>query len=595
MNKLYLLLSILLFTSCGLLKPTVTPLDRDADVMITEGKRLLQNQRYEDALDKFEMVRERDFNRSTTAAIFLSGLAAYYLEYNDIAAKRFATIIEEYDKSRYVPDAKYHQALIWMRSRRFEERRKGLENLIELSKYAANSKMKADADNQVKLSIFEDLPIADVERLYDNPPPGFKQEVFEALAYRKVSNGEINGARLLYQQHIKNGGKDSEFLKKMFPEKELKPIPELFEPNILRIAMCLPLHLDDPQTIYGKDIPAQTQLGLEFYEGFKLAVDLYGPKARKEIFVKIVDTRRDTNVVKSFFRQLNEIRPNIIVGEIYNTPSKKLSEWAEENKTIQIIPISATAELVEEKNYVFLAHPSAFTHGKKMAEYAFKELNLKRAAVFTDGTSATERLVDGFCSTFSELGGFIDTLKLDTDYKDVAIEQIPNLVRRIPRSDSVKTCVYIPLMGNEESASLIVNVLKKEARKVVIMGSPHFRSRYNTLDRDTKEGFGLLFSTSHFNDTESDEYYEMYNEYLKRYDYPPSDNVIQGYDLGMYIMKMYEQYSPSLGMTLDRYLRVYPRFRGIHLNYKFDGTQSNQQVNIGKYTPEGIIRVETKD
>ena len=595
MIRFYLLLSVLFLTSCGLLKPTTTPLDRDADQLLASGKRLMQNQKYEDALDKFEIVREKSFNRSTTAAIYLSGLAAYYLEYNEIAMQRFSTIIQEYDKSRYVEDAKFHQAMIWSKSRRAEERIQGVENLISLSRSGSNSKLKDDARVQVQKALFESLPLADVEKMYSNPPSSYKLTIFEALAYRKMENGEINGTKLLYQQYIENGGKDSEFLKKMFPDEADIPIPELFEPNIMRVAMFLPFHLNDTRTQFGKEIPQQTIRGLEFYEGFKLAVDLYTPRANKEIFMKVFDTRRDTNATKLYFRQLEEIRPNIIVGGVYNTPSKVISNWAEENKTIQIIPISATAELVEDKNYVFLAHPSAFTHGQKMAEYAFHDLGLRYAAVFTDKNNATQRLADGFFTTFSELGGQVDTLEVDDDYEEIAIEQIPKLINRIPNTDTLSTGVYIPLMGNEESASLIVNVLKKEAKNVVIMGSPHFRSRYNTLDRDTKEGFGLLFSTSHFNDAESRKYKTMYNEYLKRYSYPPTDNVIQGYDLGMYLLEMYDKYDPSLGMTIDRYMRIYPRFEGIHLNYRFNGSQSNQQVNIGKYTPDGVIRIQTNN
>lgn len=176
---------------------------------------------------------------------------------------------------------------------------------------------------------------------------------------------------------------------------------------------------------------------------------------------------------------------------------------------------------------------------------------------------------------------------LERIFKEEALEEIPDLIDRVRDS----TGVYIPLMGNEEAASLIVNLLKKEEKAVKVMGSPHFRSRYTTLPIDVKEDFQILFSTSHLEDSKNADFKRVYTEYLKNYNMPPSDNSIQGYDLAKFLILLMDGYDPSMGVGLETYLRVTPVIKGLHIDYYFGSTQSNQSVNIGQYTEEGVVRV----
>ncbi|MEZ4825400.1 MAG: ABC transporter substrate-binding protein [Bacteroidia bacterium] len=591
MNRFFLLAFVLILSSCGLMKPVVTPLDTEADALVAQGKRLMQSEKYADALDKFELVRERNFNRSTTAAIYLSGLSAYYLKYDDIASQRFNTIVEEFPRSRYIDDARYHLALLKLRSKNTLVRFQGYESLVSMADNAANSKMEADVSAKVKQVLFEVLNPEELDKAFRQADARHKPLVAEAFFYRNAENGDYQVARKKYDDFLKTGGKDSPFLQAVFPKIDSTRKITVFEPDIMRIGMFLPFFFREGEWKANKNISPETLRSLEFYEGFNMAVAEFSALSAKKVYLKLYDTRSDSILTRTFYRDLDALRPQVVIGDIYNTQSRILSEWAEKNKTVQMVPLSASYELVEQKSYTFLAHPSAYTHGQRLAEYAYNQRGVTRTAVFTDGQEATESLANGYITTFLQLGGKVDTLKVSLDYKEAAISQIPKMVSKIPDNDPGMG-VYIPLMGNEESASLIVNMLKREGKNIVLMGSPHFRSRYNTLDRETKESFGLIFTTSHYQDVEDPVYRQLYQQYVSKYDYPPSDNVVQGYDLGKYILQMLSQYDPKLGITMDTYLRVYPLYKGIHLGYRYNGMQSNQRVNIGMYTPAGVIRLD---
>ena len=589
-----LLASLSLWSGCFLLRQTTgVPIDTRAETLIDEGKRLMQAGKYADALDAFEMARDREFHRATTASLYLAGLAAYKAGYDDVALQRFEILARLYPRSRYLEEAQYHEGLIGLRNWRLEARFEGLDALIRLMDEGMSPRLREDALAQARLTLFQDLKLQEVQTYYSRPETRHPELVLEALAYRLAQEGRGADAKELWRAYQARGGKATPFLEQLFKEAgQPAPKPTRFEPDIIRIALVLPVFAQQAAYSSYDEIPAGSLRGLEFYEGFRMAVaEQEALPGQKDVYLHVFDSKRDTNVVRGLFPVLDSIQPQLIVGDIYNAESRVLSDWARAHQVPQVVPISPSEELIEGEQYVFLAHPSAETHGRRMAEYAWYQLALQHVCVFSDRSAGTEPLAQGFIQAFHDLGGTLDTFYLSSNYGDAAIDQIPDLVDDVP-SRRPNTGVYIPLMSNEESAGLIVNLLKQRGKEVVVMGSPHFRSRYNTIDRDTKESFGLLFSTSHMVDAEEPVYQLLYQQYLEKYGLPPSDNVIQGYDLGRYLLHMLNGYDPAIGASLDTYLRVAPAYEGLHLNYRFRSQQSNQQVNIGQYTPEGIIQVE---
>ncbi|GAB4414317.1 MAG: hypothetical protein OHK0039_22000 [Bacteroidia bacterium] len=596
-RTVWLLLLSLSLASCSLLRQaggsSAPPIDRNAEELIAQGKRLFQTNDYADAMDAFEMARDREFHRSTTLALYLAGLSAYYAGYDDIATQRFTTLHLTYPRSRYNEEARYHECLIHLRNWREEDRFRGLDTLFAMAGTGSNAKLRADARTQVQHYLFDTAELSDVQAYYQHSSRDNRQTVMEALVYRLFELKRYDEAKARYEAYKQGGGRDSEYLKGLFAKLPTTPEPApLVEPDIVRIALFLPLFNHMEQNLYGNTLPEETLRGLEFYEGVQKALDEYAARpGAKKVFLKVYDTRRDSLWTRGYLQELDSLRPQLIIGAIFNAQSKVLSEWAEANQVPQIVPISPSEELVQDKDYVFLAHPAAVTHGASMATYAYQELGLAHVSVFSDRSAATQPMADGFCETFARLGGTVDTFYIDPDYRKYAIREIPSLISEIPYHLG-NVGVYIPLMNNEESAGLIVNLLKQRNKKVVVMGSPHFRSRYSTLGRETKEGFNLLFTTSYMIDPADTAYQRVYSEQLRDFSLPPTENFIQGYDMGRYVFQVMDTYDPRLRVPLESYLRVFPRFEGLHLDYYFHSSQSNQQVNIGQYTPEGILKVQ---
>jgi ABC-type branched-subunit amino acid transport system substrate-binding protein/tetratricopeptide (TPR) repeat protein len=588
MNRLLpLFLLLLSFSSCEIFRQAALSRDIQAETYLAQGKTALRSGRYTEALDAFEMARQRQFNQSTTASIYLSGLSAYYLDYNEIAQIRFQTIIEDYPQSRYVEESRYHLALVHLRSRTLRVRLKGMKALLQLGGNANDRTIGKDAYAALQEYLFFRGEDEDVEAFYKEVGTKDKKMVMEGLVYRKIQNGVPEIGRRIYLEYLEEKGDSSRFLNTYFPETGSKPANNWFEPDIMRVAVFMPFFLNQPALAYLKEIPAKSRRSLDFYQGFRMAIEAHVGNAEKKIHLKIFDTRQDTNLVKSQLQQLDRLQPHVIIGEIYSPQTLQISAWAEAHKTIQVIPFSASSALVENKAFTFLAHPSAQTHGARLAEYAFEELGVRTVAVFTDNGIGAQQLMAGYCQTFLDLGGTVDTLAFSRDYGELGKDQIPDLVDRVNTE-----AVYIAVTGNEEAASLILNLLKREGKDdMVIMGSPHFYSRYNTLGREIKESMGLIFTSSFLPDLKSVDYQQFVVDYRNRFRLPPSEEALQGYDLGLFLVEKVDKYNPELPIPLNTYFRIAPEHHALHVDFHFDQQQSNQRVNIGQFAEDGINKL----
>ena len=583
---IYLISFLCIYTHC--FAQQVLPRDEQAIEMMYEGKRYLKYRQYARAAALFETISQRPFNRVSTAAIYLAGLAYFYDGDRSLAQEKFETLIDQYPRSRYLEEARYHRALLFIRSAWSDRNAEGFKELLDLIDHAFNVGIARDALDAARHYLFYEREMAYLEELFVSIEAHHKLMVLEALCRQKLEVNERAEAKQLYQAYLRREGEASPYLESMFEERH---ITHSANPSVVKIALMLPLHLDNKMIQYEEEIPAKTKSWLEFYEGFQLAVASHALQSRKKIHLKVLDTQRDLNTTEERLYELEQFFPNVIVGDIFNQPSQLISAWAERRGIPQIIPLSPTFE-VNGKYQTFLAHPNLNTRAARMAEYAREVMGLKKLVVWTDQKHFTEIFSNAFITTFDTLGGEVVRIAVDSIYdrgkdEEGAKYEIPTIIDdlRFQQVDGM----YIPI-NNEAIAGLILSQLAHIQWQPKVMGPSHWK-KFNRIDRELKEKYKLLFTnTNHYNPAAAD-YQDFYQQYLKEYNYPPSDFCLLGYDLAMYLMKSVDSHDYSWGMPLSAYIRAQPEYEGIHLNYYFGGTQSNQFVNINEYHESGIRKV----
>ncbi len=560
--------------------------DAKAATMLAEGKTQFGQNKFAEASETFENSLLRPFNTLTTTAMYLSGIASYYNHDWVNAQYRLNQLITAYPKSKYVGDAQYHLALSEMNGANPQMQAMGLERM-----YALREMMKEiplaitnEAKQASKIYAFNHLSSAVVEKFYQKAPEKIKLELMEAVCYHYLKEGNENEAQVTYQNHLNEGKSSSPFVENMLRNAATSAPNIRMAAPIVTIAVMLPFFSpDNTMDIDTMDYtPANSQMALELYEGFMEGVNTYSQFSKKKYFIKVFDTKRDNYTLERQLQELEIMQPDMIIGEIYNKQSRLIAEWTSQHAVTQLVPLSPTRSLIENRKNVFLLNPSTTTHGYKMAEYAYRDLGLRKVTVWTDSRTSTSALANAFAARFQVMGGTPIIALIDSVY-DLAQPQILQSKDKFTNSEGM----YIPI-NNEETVGLMLSLIDANRYKIKVMALPDIEL-YEQIEREVKEICGVYFTTAYTPQVESEGYQSYFDTHLLNYNSPPTEYHIRGYDMGQYISRVWDDYN---GGDFNQFLRDYVPAYGIHLEYDFNREQDNQGVRVQQYTEEGVITVK---
>lgn len=565
------------------------PLDTTAINFVDQGKYFLEIGNPELALDAFRAAFNRPTHQLSSTALYFWGLSAFKQENMAESELIFRQFLDLYSDSRYTEDARYHLSRSLLDSWQDTTAFTAFQDLLYLKDSASTLLLRQDANMVLQHYLYFDAENHRLKYIIERLPLSYQLFMLDALAYRYYQDEDMEEIQQMYGFFKEKHNYYSPFIERMFLEEK---VVRYVDPGILKLAVVLPAKLGD-RWVDSTSIPRAKTLTLDYYEGLVSGLNEYIRIDSNKVYIEVLDSKRDSLTTEVILQRLDVLQPDLVVGDIYNTQSKIITEWAESRSIPQIVPLSPTRSLAQEKTQVFVAHPSAREHGQSMALYASGYLNLKKVAVFRDGTNSTEQLAFAFKENFETLGGEVVDVKIPSEYSSTTAKKIVKEVKKLSR-EGVKG-VYIPIQGNQESAGLVLSQMKALDFKMKVMGGPHWWNRYNTVDRELKNSYGLICSTSYFVDDQDAEYQNFYKTYLQKFQFPPSQYAVQGYDMGLYLMEIIEKYPHGQGDDLASFIRNYPPFYGIHLNIDFRGQQVNQSVNLLQFKESGAECLNCKE
>ncbi|MEZ4686695.1 MAG: ABC transporter substrate-binding protein [Bacteroidia bacterium] len=565
--------------------------DLQTQSLVEEGKSLLNKGKYAEAATVLEGAAVRPANQSTSTALYLAGIAYFKANKDYPAEQQFTRLLRAFPKSKYAYEAKYHRALLLVQKYDETDRKEGVEELLRLSVDRRRGDLADDADQALRHFLFYDAKASFLQDLFQEAAPANRQVLAEALAYQLVQSKQVEAARAVYETLKSKNGK-SDFLQNMLGDEkkeDVKPVDP--DKDYYKVALFLPLYLDDYSYIGMEELPPQSADALEFWEGFKMAADEFSKKSNKKLYVKVFDTRKSDLLIGAQLNELKLLKPDLIVGEIFTEPSKLIASWAAENKMAQLVPFSSNPELLNDTSgFTFMARPTYETHGKRMAEYAFNSLGLNKVGVWTDQREVTEAISNSFIETFTGLGGEVERFPIDSVFEDRAQEDILDHFDEIRPSDNLQG-MYVPL-SLEESAGLIISTLQIEypTDSMVVMGTPSW-GRFNLIGQREKDRFKLTYTTPYSEAHDSVAYALFYTAYQEAYKNIPSNINVQGYGLGKYVAKLLGGYDRSTEKMPDR-IRKMPLFNMPHSPIHFEDRQSNQALPMLQFRNGYPVKVE---
>ncbi len=330
----------------------------------------------------------------------------------------------------------------------------------------------------------------------------------------------------------------------------------------IKIGAVLPLTGDIAS--YGKRAQNGIELALSEISNstdykFKLKADFQDDKGVPKEAVNIMQR----------FCTIDKIQ--VVIGGASSTESLSMLPIADDNKVVQISPISSSPDLTK-KDYFFRICPSDAFQAIIMANW-MNELLVKKVGILYINNSWGSSLKEGFTKIFSELGGQI-TLNETFNEGDKDLKtQLTKIIHSEP--DAIYCISYGPEGGIMLKQSKELGYDKK------IFGADVWSSpELLTSAGSAAEGVYLIKPAEYKDST----YLKFQEKYKNKYNEVPDVYAAYSYDLTFIIANALRN-GKKTGEEIKEYLLAMPAYEGATGTTKFDefgdcNTKSFERLQI---------------
>ncbi len=540
------------------------------------GEKHMRAKSYAEAVLAFDEAQRRPFNKLTTSAIYMAGLAAYHAGQYERALEQFQKIIQGFGKSNFIPEATYHKALVMLKQP--EKREGGLYVLLNLIEQTRNEVVKEEATKALHYFLFKEAELEFLKAYADRVRQAYKPLVVEALClqlYKKSLLKELDERIAKYESEAPLTSR----LQKLKLDRT-----RFAKPTEMRIAVMLPFMA----TRQDSAMSVQTQVCLQLLAGIQLALETDSVQQLKKVQLLILDTEGDTaKIDKQLREQVASYKPDVIIGDFKNRPALKIAAWAERNQTVQIVPLSGAEELIAKKQNVFLANPTGYTAGREMGRAAAEKFSHRRIMIVYDETRASERMADGFTDGVAAHDFVFVFRRRISSSPEIAMHNLDEVSHHL--DEVYYHTVFMPLV-NEEVVGYGLFAFSRDSidTRTQVFGMDAWRS-YRGLDRESLQRYAAVVNDSYYqeNDLRKAGWFER--AYLTKYQAHPTIYAAQGYDIGRWMVQAYSRYGAANKQDSrpGDFLHRMPPFRGVNQDYYFGKANDNQRVRMIQYQSGG--------
>jgi ABC-type branched-subunit amino acid transport system substrate-binding protein len=362
-----------------------------------------------------------------------------------------------------------------------------------------------------------------------------------------------------------------------------------FKDSSFSISLLLPLHLF-AETIHhaGKEensadeaISPTSLMGLEFYEGFKMAAD----SLQKEGFkgsINIYDTSGDTNRVNLLLQKPEIKNSQMIMGPFAPVSAiNRVASFAKDNAIVMVSPLTNNLKNLTENPFLIQITPSVKTQCRQMAEFIIDSFPNANIVILNANSSKDIELGQTFKSSLTALikEHPNSTSKVTAlNHADVSLKGVTDGLSLISRN-----VIIIP-SSEEGFISVILSGLKAQTEKfkITLIGLPTWQ-KFETIDAVIFQELNTHIFNSFYIEEQSEACIRFRKKFRNLYKTEPSEFAYHGFDAGYYYIKAlvnfgpaFQDFLPELKFTLMHTTADYER---ININ----GGYENQYISILKF------------
>lgn len=529
---------------------------QDAGTNYSNGKILLQQQRYEQAMAELLPLTGGDSPYAPEASYFYA-LAALQNNQPDEAYQMLLQLQNQHPDWRGMADADYLLANVLFEQGAYE---RALSKLQELK----GTSLASDAEG--------------LKRFYLNSLND--KATFEHLLQRYDDDKTV---AQVYADKLISGWyspQDRQKLERLVTKHNLDRSRYL-NPGVLRgqgynVALLLPFQLNQDL----QQTARKSQFVTDMYAGMKLAQDSL-KKQGIDINLFTYDTNADTMIVKRVLDMPEMKQMSLLIGPIYKSSAKVAARFAAQHNINVINPLSQDLSMAEGNSNVFLFESSVATQAKQAAAYAYQNFSPKTAVIVYEDTKDDINFANHYRQHFEKLGGRVKTFsKINSSQTTATAAAFRNL--------NLQDAGHIAVFSDKMTAAVnTTSLLQGQASMLPLITYDKWLDINQISLRQLDDLEAYFISPKYMNKMNPLNSW-FRKQYISRYNIPPSIYAYAGFEMLYYFGTMLKNYGPQFNQQLAQAgTRLGVFYPG--LSYT-DPTDRNQVQPDNQYVP--ITKIE---
>ncbi len=356
--------------------------------------------------------------------------------------------------------------------------------------------------------------------------------------------------------------------------------------TIYHLGLFLPFKLAESDNISIDELarakasfPPTQSLALDFYSGFKKAVDSLTAKDF-EVNIHLYDVEeRDSIKIEAICKTPEFKNLDAIFGPLYSYVFRLVSNHAKEFAIPVVSPLTQQNKILFNNALVSKVNPSQYTLIESLADYYTDSLLATSNIIIVNSTAKDQQYIKAFKSRYNE-----NILIHNKTLKDSIIE-VKGLGGVKAAYVPGKKNVVVLLTNNQVYLQDFITQLYvfSDKKDIMLMGFNSV-SNIENLDQDYLNSLQFHFAAPNHIDFKDSVIKLLTSQYQDMYLADPSEYYFQGFDIGMYYLLNLKTQGPVFFMNLEKYI-----WEGVSTRFKFyrpdeETGFENRAVYIYKYS-----------
>lgn len=309
--------------------------------------------------------------------------------------------------------------------------------------------------------------------------------------------------------------------------------------------------------------------GVDAQRGIALAVEKANQKSDvndRVISVLYEDDQMQPSIGVSVFNKLVTInKVQVVVGGIGSSVALSIAPIAEKKHIVFISPTASSPNLTEAGKYIFRLWPSDTYEGNVMAGFAYKELDIKKAAILYVNNDFGQGIKDIFADKFKSFGGKILTQE---SYNEKATDfrtQLAKIGELNPEA------IYLPGYY-QEIGKILIQIREMGLNAILLATTPIENPALIEIAGDASND--LIYTRPKFNPSDPTEAYVTFSSAFEaKYGVKPGIAAAYAYDtmgVVLYAIEHVQTKETLTGSSIQEQLANIRNFNGATGVFSFD-------------------------